>query len=75
MYTVEFDFDEAVITLLDDTSDIPDVKFHFTDDGVDIVQVTEIDSIDIYNCVSLSHKMLEELAIAWHSHAGAFRTE
>lgn len=72
-FSVEHNFDETVITVLDDTAELEDVKIFFTDDGVDIIQVTYMEELEIYNCISLSHEMLEDVLAAYNSPEGVHR--
>jgi len=72
-FTVEHDFDETTITILDDSAEIDDVKFHFTDTGLEIVQITDIGPVPVLNIIELSYNMLEELILAYNSPEGLYR--
>lgn len=74
-YTVEHNFDETVITIMDDEAGLEDVKIYFTDDGVDVMQITYMDSLEIFNGITLSHDMLEDLIVAYHSPEGMYRRD
>ena len=70
MYTVEFDWDEITVTLLDDNGNHPDVIVNSFDDIVYIRQYDE--ELNRWNIVDMSPKQWEEFIAAIHSHEGAF---
>ena len=73
MFTVEMDFDEIEITVLDDTGTYEDIKVFSYDDIVYIRQYNE--ETDRHTLISISPEMYVELMQAWKSPAGAFITE
>ncbi len=72
MFTIEMDYDEITITLLDDTGSYADVIINSFDDIVYIRQFEEEDGAP--QAVALSPQMWEELIAAIHSPEGAFLT-
>jgi hypothetical protein len=72
-FSVEHLFDETVVTIMDDTAELEDVKLYFTDSGLDIVQITFMEDVEIFNGVSLSHEMLQDLLAAYHRPEGLYR--
>lgn len=70
MFSVEFDFDEVCITVMDDLGNHGDLKVHAFDDLVYITQwdpETETQSI-----LEINPEMWEELMTAIHSPEGFF---
>ncbi len=72
-FSVEHNFDETVITLMDDAAELEDVKIYFTDDGVDLLQVVYIENLEVFNGITLSHEMLQDLLTAYQSPEGVYR--
>lgn len=72
-FSVEHNFEETVITIMDDTAELEDVKIYFTDDGVDILQVVHIENLEVFNGITLSHEMLQDLLAAYNSPEGLYR--
>ena len=72
-FSVEHDFDETISTVMDDTAALEDVKIFITDEGVDLQQVIYMDELEIFNGISLSPEMLEDLLAAYHSSEGLYR--
>ena len=73
MYSVEFDHDEVLITLVDDTADCEDVVINSFDDIVYIRQWDE--ELNRMQAIVLTPEMWEELMSAIHSHEGVFIRE
>ncbi len=71
MFTIEMDYDEITITLLDDTGSYADVIINSFDD---IVYIRQFEEDDVPQAVALSPQMWEELIAAIHSPEGAFLT-
>jgi hypothetical protein len=71
MFTVEFEFDEIEITVLDDTGHKEDVKVHLFDDIVYIRQVLDGNKVE---AIEMSPDMWDELVAAINSPEGAYRT-
>ena len=74
MFTVEMDFDVTTVTVLDDAGEHEDVKILFHDDGVDIYQIEYFGPHEVYNIVTLSNRMVEELTRAYNSPEGGYVT-
>lgn len=72
MFTVEMDFDEIEITVLDDDGKQEDVKVFSYDDLVYIRQWVE--KTNTYQVISLSPDMYVELMEAYQKPHGAYRT-
>lgn len=72
-FSVEHNFDETVITLMDDAAELEDVKIYFTDDGVDLLQVVHMENLEVFNGITLSHEMLQDLLVAYQSPEGLYR--
>lgn len=75
MFTVEFEDEEAIITLIDSTGVVPDVQVVFDNEGVLLTQVDELDNFEILNQVMLPYAMLEELKLAYNQSPGAYYSD
>ena len=73
MFTNEFDFDETVTTILDETAEYEDVHVMITDDQVFIRQWDDVR--EKYEVVCMSPKMYFELQEAMKHPAGLFVVE
>tara|TARA_B100001093_G_C26656255_1_gene939773 strand:+ start:678 stop:911 length:234 start_codon:yes stop_codon:yes gene_type:complete len=73
MYTVEFDEDETLITVLDDKGKYDDVSVFLYDDVVYIRQWNEKD--DRFQVIAMTDMMYLKLMSAWTSPEGAFVLE
>ena len=72
-FSVEHDFDETIITVMDDTAELEDVKIFITDAGVDLEQVAYMEELEIFSGISLSHEMVQDLLAAYYSPDGVHR--
>lgn len=72
MYTVEMDFDEIEITVLDDHGKCEDVKVFSYEDVLYIRQFNN--KRDKWELIQMSPEMYTELMHAWKSPEGAFVT-
>jgi hypothetical protein len=70
MYTVEMDFDDIEITILDDYANHEDLKINAFDDVVFIRQWNE--EANRFDVISLSPSMWEEFLVSIHSPDGVF---
>lgn len=70
MFSNEFDFDETVTTIMDETAEYEDVHVMITDDQVFIRQWD--DDREKYEIVVMSHKMFYELQEAMKQPVGLF---
>jgi len=73
MYTVEMEFDETIVTVVDDTGQLEDIKCHLTDDVVYFRQYNEVTGRD--ELIQITPRMWRELVLAFESPEGAFRIE
>ena len=73
MFTIEMDFDEIEITVLDDSGDKEDVKIFSYDEVVYIRQWNEIKFK--YDLIVLSPEMYVELMTAYSKPEGAYLTK
>lgn len=71
MFTNEFEFDETVTTIMDETAEYEDVQVMITDDQVFIRQWD--DDREKYEIVCMSPKMFYELQESMKHPAGLFR--
>lgn len=70
MFSVEFDWDEVCITVMDDTGHHGDLKIHSFDD---IVYITQWDpETETQDILEINPAMWEELLTAIHSPEGFF---
>lgn len=72
MFTVEMDFDEVAVTILDDSDQFEDVQFLIYDDIVYIRQWFE--DIGLYNTIAMTPEMFEEFRSAMNKPEGAYIT-
>ena len=72
MFTVEMDFDEIEITVLDDSGHYEDVKVFSYDDIVYIRQFNE--EREMWDLIQLTPEMYVELMRAYQSPEGSFVT-
>lgn len=71
MYTVEFESDAVVVTILDDIATCEDIRVIITDD--DIVFITQYeDGLDESQVITITYAQLLDLVAALHSPEGAF---
>jgi hypothetical protein len=73
MFTNEFEFDETVTTIMDETAEYEDVHVMITDDQVFIRQWD--DDREKYEIICMSPKMFFELQEAMKHPAGLFIVE
>ena len=73
MFTVEMDFDDIEITVMDDTDEHEDVKVHIFDD---IVYIRQFDNdAAIPETIAMSPDMWDQLILAINSPEGAFQVK
>ena len=72
MFSVEMDFDEIVITVVDDSGRNEDLKVNLYDDVIYIRQYNEVTDRD--EMIQITPEMWDELVAAIHSPEGVFRT-
>jgi len=70
MFTVEMDFDEIAITILDETGQYEDVQFFIYDDIVYIRQYFE--KVDAFGVVAMTPEMFEEFRKSLDKPEGAY---
>ena len=71
-FTVEHDFDESVITILDETACLEDVVLYLDENKVDIVQIDHHDGVEIHNQITLNTHMFKELLAALNTPEGLY---
>jgi hypothetical protein len=72
MFTVEMDFDEVAITILDDTGQYEDVQFFIYDDIVYIRQYFE--QVEAFSVIAMTPEMFEEFRKSFDKPEGAYIT-
>ena len=72
MFTVEMDYDEIEITVLDDGGRFEDVKVFSYDEVVHIRQFNE--KKNKWDLIQMTPEMYAELMTAWQSPEGSFIT-
>lgn len=70
MFTVEMDFDEVAITILDESGQFEDIQFFIYDDIVYIRQWFE--SVGLYNTIAMTPEMFEEFRESLNKSEGAY---
>ena len=73
MFTVEEDFDETVVTVLDSQGVFQDVKMFFGEESVIITQIITDDD-EYGSVIEMSDRQWEKLILAYGSTAGSYRT-
>jgi hypothetical protein len=73
MFTNEFEFDETITTILDDSGEHEDVQLSIGDNEVWIRQWCE--TLGRYELVCMSHKMFYEMQEALKKPAGMYYVE
>tara|TARA_R110000868_G_scaffold173105_1_gene409144 strand:- start:577 stop:810 length:234 start_codon:yes stop_codon:yes gene_type:complete len=73
MFTIEFDEDETLITILDQADELEDVSILMYDDYCHIRQWNEKEQM--FDVVTLSAEMYLELMKAWKLPEGAYYLE
>ena len=73
MFTVEMDFDEIEITVMDDTGEHEDLKVHIFDDIVYIRQFD--DEAPWPETIAMSPDMWDQLILAIQSPEGTFQVK
>ena len=73
MFTNEFEFDETVTTIMDETGEEEDVQVLITDHGFYIRQFP--DDGNIPEVISLTHKMFRDMIEAMQHTEGFYITE
>ena len=73
MFTVEEDFDETVVTVLDSQGVFQDVKMFFSEESVIITQIMTDDD-EYVSVIEMSDRQWEKLILAYGRTAGSYRT-
>jgi hypothetical protein len=73
MFTVEEDFDETVVTVLDSHGVFQDVKMFFSEESVIITQIMTDDD-EYVSVIEMSDRQWEKLILAYSRTAGSYRT-
>ena len=74
MFTVEEEFDETIVTVLDATGQFQDVKMYFTEESVLIMQTVNDDDPHV-SIIEMSDRQWEKLILAYNSTNGAYKTD
>ena len=77
MFTVEHEDVFSRVVVLDETAQLEDIVIDFYEDEVIINQVEAFDNTDIelYNTVTLSYKMLQDIVAAYNSPEGLYKID
>lgn len=70
MFTVEMEFDETVVTVVDDTGKVDDIKIHLAEDVVYFRQYNSVTERD--ELIQITPEMWREMTAAFDSPEGAF---
>ena len=70
MFTVEEEFDESVVTVMDTKANFEDVKMHFQEDVIYIAQYDK--EFDTHDVVKVSTEMWELLIEAYNRTHGTY---
>lgn len=74
-YTVEHDFDETKIVILDDTDSLSDVTVYIDENQVTLLQLDYIENFAVDNQITLSLSMVQELVRAYNSAEGVYSSK
>lgn len=72
MYTVEFESDASIVTVLDETNECEDIQMILGEDGTVFLRQFE-DSLDKHQLIMITYEQLLALFAALRSTEGAFR--
>ena len=70
MFTVEEEFDESIVTILDNNGQYEDITMYFSENGVYIVQYNE--KTDSDTIIELSTEMWETMIEAYNRTNGTY---
>ena len=70
MFTVEEEFDESIVTILDNNGQYEDITMYFSENGVYIVQYNE--KTDSDSIIELSTEMWETMIEAYNRINGTY---
>ena len=73
MFTVEEEFDETVVTVLDSQGEFQDVKMYFGEESVLITQTINDDDVWV-SVIEMSDRQWEKLILAYSSTEGTYKT-
>lgn len=71
MFSVEHEFDNTTVTILDDSGEQEDVAVILFDDIVYIRQFVE--DTDLASVVTMTPKMFQEMVVAWNLAEGSYQ--
>ena len=73
MFTIEHDhqYNETVVTILDNTEEFEDVTVHFTENGDAFIRQWEEDT-DNFNVIGITAEMYRKLMKAWELPQGTY---
>jgi hypothetical protein len=70
MFTVEMEFDETVVTVVDDTGQVEDIKVHLAEDVVYFRQYNTVTKRD--ELIQITPEMWQEMTAAFDCPEGSF---
>jgi hypothetical protein len=73
MFTVEEEFDETVVTVLDSQGEFQDIKMYFGEESVLITQTINDDDVWV-SVIEMSDRQWEKLILAYNSTQGTYKT-
>ena len=75
MYSVEFEHEDFIITILDETAMFEDFIVTMKDSFVMLEQADIVDDIEISNTIILTYDMIQDLAAAIKSPEGFYQVQ
>ena len=72
MFTVEMEFDETVVTVIDDSGQMEDIKIHLSDDVVYFRQYNQVTERD--ELIQITPDMWQEMLLALEKPSGSYVT-
>ena len=73
MYSVEYEHEDFIITILDESASLEDFIVTLKDDYVILEQADIVDDMEISNTIILTYDMIQELAAAIKSPEGVYQ--
>jgi len=73
MYSVEFEHEDFIITVLDETGTYEDLVVTIKDDVILLEQAELLHNIEICNTMAITYDMLQDLLAAYKSPEGFYQ--
>lgn len=73
MYSVEFEHEDSIITILDETGTHEDLIITLKDNYIIIEQAELVEEFDISNTIIITYEMLQDLLAACKSPEGFYK--